>query len=241
MKILLLLLFLHQVSTLPDLPAHSFEKRVFYSKNAICDSLDGDQPEMCKKVFVTFTQGPYVFKKRREKGVRVTFTCNSCQKVNHYLPVVAVRDRLDSDPEHDVYTFDGDTLPSSSDHLCGSSGIEDMVRKFRKEIEEEIRKDPTQPFPSLYLEVRSKYTRKLPLDAKNLFLSEIPPYVTLQTGMYRIRRDYVPATESLRVLARTRTILADGTFRITPHLWYQTFIFSAEFRENPCCIWSLAR
>ena len=31
---------------------------------------------------------------------------------------------------------------------------------------------------------------------KNLFLSEIPPYDTLQTGMYRIRRDYVPSSPS---------------------------------------------
>ena len=53
------------------------------------------------------------------------------------------------------------------------------MRKFRKEIEEEIRQDPTQPFPSVHLEVRSRFTRKLPLDAKNLFLSEIPPYDTL--------------------------------------------------------------
>ena len=38
--------------------------------------------------------------------------------------------------------------------------------------------------------------------------------------------------ESLNILARARTILANGTFRITPYLWYQTFVFSAEFREN---------
>merc|ERR1712150_373175 len=38
--------------------------------------------------------------------------------------------------------------------------------------------------------------------------------------------------DSLQILARAQIILADGTFRITPHLWYQTFIFSASFREN---------
>ena len=44
--------------------------------------------------------------------------------------------------------------------------------------------------------------------------------------------------ESLKIMSRARTILADGTFRITPYLWYQTFILSAEFRENrfvPVC------
>ena len=37
--------------------------------------------------------------------------------------------------------------------------------------------------------------------------------------------------ESLQIMARARTILADGTFKITPYLWYQTFILSAEYRE----------
>ena len=42
---------------------------------------------------------------------------------------------------------------------------------------------------------------------------------------------FFASDESLRIMARARTILADGTFRITPYLWYQTFILSAEFRD----------
>ena len=38
--------------------------------------------------------------------------------------------------------------------------------------------------------------------------------------------------ESLSILLRARTVLCDGTFRITPYLWYQTFVVSAKFREN---------
>ena len=38
--------------------------------------------------------------------------------------------------------------------------------------------------------------------------------------------------ENLSILARTRAILCDGTFCITPYLWYQVFIVSAEFREK---------
>ena len=38
--------------------------------------------------------------------------------------------------------------------------------------------------------------------------------------------------ESLAVMARARTLLCDGTFRITPFLWYQTFVVSAEFRDE---------
>ena len=35
-----------------------------------------------------------------------------------HLPVVAVRDRVDSDAENDLYTLDADTLPGKGDHLC---------------------------------------------------------------------------------------------------------------------------
>ena len=38
--------------------------------------------------------------------------------------------------------------------------------------------------------------------------------------------------ESLSILARSSTILCDGTFRICPYLWYQVLIVSAEFQEN---------
>ena len=38
--------------------------------------------------------------------------------------------------------------------------------------------------------------------------------------------------ESLAVMARARTLLCDGTFRITPYLWYQVFVVRAEFRDE---------
>ena len=270
MKLLLGIYFLFLVglvSTSPPIPKHSFEKRVLEKPNG------GD-----KKVFVSFVQGPYTFKKRREKAGRVIFSCNGCQKFDHYLPVCATRGRIDSDPENDVYTLDNDTLPSPVEHRCGNSGIEVMVKEFRKELENEIRVNPIQPFPALYLSVRSKYTQNLPnIDSKNLFLSEIPSYDTIQATMYRIRREFIPpapktqsqldvnldwflldscsqssesivkgdilhsnglrvllfaSDETLKIMSRSRTILADGTFRITPHLWYQTFVLNAEFRTN---------
>ena len=108
-----------------------------------------------------------------------------------------------------------------------------------------------------------------------IFLAQIPSYDTVQTTLYRIRRQFIPPApssqidldenldwflvgrnpdeslvkgdivhsdglrvllfstdESLIILGRTRTILCDGTFRITPYLWYQVFIVSAAFREK---------
>jgi hypothetical protein len=119
------------------------------------------------------------------------------------------------------------------------------------------------------LHIRASFTKKLSYDHKILFLAQIPSYDSVQTGLYRIRREFIPAApstqvelntgldwflvsrdpqeslvkgdvihsdglrvllfatdESLNILARTRTILADGTFRITPYLWYQVFTHS---------------
>ena len=269
---LLLFFLLSTVISLPQPPDHSFVKKVLKSRSHEAN----ETSDTCnKKVFIKFVQGPYTFKKRREKANRVTFSCNGCEKFSHYLPVFAWRERIDSDPENDQYTLDAESLPSYQDHLCGTTGIEDIVKNFRDELEEEAANDPTQPFPTLYQTVRSRFTQKLSYDHKLLFLAQIPSYDSVQTNLYRIRRKFIPAAptcqaefitdldwflvnhepreslvkgdvlhsdglrvllfatdESLNLLARTRTILADGTFRITPYLWYQTFVLSAEFREN---------
>ena len=74
--------FLPIIWCLPSLPPHTFEKRVLQSKKSVHDEDIGDHTITTKKVFVTFIPGPYVFKKRREKGNRVTFTCNGCQKAS---------------------------------------------------------------------------------------------------------------------------------------------------------------
>ena len=117
MKLLLLFYLFLQALALPQPPNHSFEKRILVSKTTLSDS---DNVET-KKVFVTLVIGPYSFKKRREKGDRVTFSCNGCQKFKHYLPAVAVRERLDSNPENDRYELDLDTVPSKNHHMCGNS------------------------------------------------------------------------------------------------------------------------
>ena len=110
--------------SLPKPPDHSFVKKVLKSKSHEAN----ETSDTCnKKVFIKFVQGPYTFKKRREKANRVTFSCNGFEKLSHYLPVFAWRDRIDSDPENDQYTLDAESLPSYEDHLCGTTGIEDMM------------------------------------------------------------------------------------------------------------------
>ena len=134
MNILLLVLLLGEIFGLPDVPEHSFEKRVINSKISVENETDCSDTIPVKKVFVKFLQGPFTFKKRKEKCGRVTFTCNGCQRFNHFLSVQAWVERVDSDPENDVYTLDSDTLPSQSEHACVSSGIEEFTQVFYNSI-----------------------------------------------------------------------------------------------------------
>ena len=150
MKFVLLLFLFSQVSPSPQPPDHSFVKKVVSSKASVND----DTTSVIKKVFIKFVQGPFTFKKRREKGNRVTFSCNGCEKYSHYLPVMAWRERHDEDPELDEYVLDLDTLPSNDEHLCATSGVEDLVVQFRDQLHLDARSDPTQPFPALYQSVR---------------------------------------------------------------------------------------
>ena len=131
------------------------------------------------------------------------------------MPVVAVREQIDSDPENDQYELDMLTVPGVEDHRCGNTGVEEMIKQFRKEVEEEVRREPTQPFPALYLRIRSKF-----LCDQSSRESVVKGDILHSDGLRVI---LFSTEDSLQILSRAQTILADGTFRITPHLWYQTF------------------
>ena len=106
--------------------------------------------------------------------------------------MVAWRQKNDDDPENDEYILDVDTVPSLEENECFSTGIEEMVRKFRSELEVQVKNDPTQPFPTLYQTVRASFTRSLSYDLKILFLAQIPSFDVIQTSLYRIRRTFIP-------------------------------------------------
>ena len=82
MNLIILLFLINQVFPLPQPPDHSFVKKVIKSKESVGNETSDSSS---KKVFVKFVQGPYTFKKRREKGNRLTFSCNGCEKYSHYL------------------------------------------------------------------------------------------------------------------------------------------------------------
>ena len=149
-NILILFLLLGGIFGVPNIPEHHFEKRVIDSKqsaeneNETITSADIS----AKKIFVKLHVGPFTFKKRKVKGGRITFTCNGCQKFNHFLSVQAWVDRVDSDPENDLYTLDADTLPSHSEHACVSSGVEDLVTRVSTELESDARREAQSTIPS---------------------------------------------------------------------------------------------
>ena len=184
---------------------------------------------------------------------------------------------MDSDEENDKYYLDFQTVPSVNNHVYVASGVENLVQDFKSTMKARVRANPLQPFPSLYEDVRTLFSRNLKSDQRHLFLTEIPSFESLQHTLYQIRREFLPpapfnqeefnvnldwfliegcndleesledeesefanlesivkgdlihndglrvllfATESsLQILARARTILGDGTFRICPSLW----------------------
>ena len=74
MKKLILLLLLSIVACMP--PGESHEDA---GDHKFVKDHDGTESVITvKKVFVSLKVGPYTFKKRTEKGGRVTFTCNGC-------------------------------------------------------------------------------------------------------------------------------------------------------------------
>ena len=55
------------------------------------------------------------------------------------------------------------------------------------------------------------------------------PLLSHQNPLSRVSSSFC---QWLKIMFRSRTILADGTFCITPYLWYQTFVLNAEFRTH---------
>ena len=73
---------------------------------------------------------------------------------DQYLSVVAVREKIDGNPENDRYFVDEDTIPDIRGQACGSKGIDDLVRQLKSDLIEQVRTNPTQPMPALYTSIR---------------------------------------------------------------------------------------
>ena len=103
-----------------------------------------------------------------------------------------------------------------------------------------------QDFPS-YTEIKTILSRKrrevIPADPKSMTDIDLSlPVFLYKDGESVVKGEQVlsdghriilfTTKEHLKILARARQILGDGTFRITPLLWCQTFIISAEVSKD---------
>ena len=80
-----------------------------------------------KKIVLTI--GSYTFKKRyKMRNGNLLFTCNSCQKLNHYLSaVVEIQDQ-----EADLYSLL--SAPSPNDHVCWVTGYQQTIKRAKNEM-----------------------------------------------------------------------------------------------------------
>ena len=133
-----------------------------------------------------------------------------------------------------------------------------------------VEEDPTRSVLEIYEEVRNGFTEGMNQSAMQSFLQEFPTWRSMQSQLYKKRREYIPANpidmkdmetdsewfnynkqtlesivkgdalledgrrvvlmstdDHLDLMARAPQLLGDGTFRVTPSQWLQTFIISA--------------
>ena len=79
----------------------------------------------------------------------------------------------ENDPEKDRFTLEYDIgWPSTSQHRCVVTGVDQEVNNFHYELITSVRSDPVQHIHNLYFKTRTKYTGKLNKDEKILFLGK---------------------------------------------------------------------
>ena len=57
----------------------------------------------------------------------------------------------------------------------------------------QVRDDPTKAIPSIYEEVRKKFSTDMTKDEKITFFQTLPTFRQIQANLYRTRRELIPA------------------------------------------------
>ena len=118
-----------------------------------------------KKVFITLHEGAYKYRKKRFIGMRgsnnfrAQFICNECEKLGKFTGAIA---RIECNSENEA---DDEYLllqyPHPDAHVCAPCGMEGHIDRFRKEVEQRVRENPTKAMPATYDEVRSVQLMRL--------------------------------------------------------------------------------
>ena len=223
---------------------------------------------------ISMILGNHVFKRNKKMANgKMIFTCNSCEKQNHYLSAVVGTE----DEEASKYFLI--RAPPISKHSCWVSSNQQAIKEAKEEMYQKVLSEPTRSLQEIYETVRQKFTAELDPSSKLIFLQDFPKFLDIKKQLLSRRREMIPpdpkamsdidfslpvfltkngenvvkgeqvlsdgrrvilftTNEHLKILARAHQILGDGTFRITPGLWCQTFIISAEVSSGvfvPVC------
>ena len=90
---------------LPSLPEHEFVKKIQPGKKTVTDRQTGvKQVLTVTKVFVSLVQGPYVYKRQRERGDQIQFTCNGWQELGFTVQAIAHHELVSDNLEEDIFT-----------------------------------------------------------------------------------------------------------------------------------------
>ena len=141
---------------------------------------------------VSLVLPPYVFKKRKEKNGRATFSCNSCQKEGHNTYAHAIQSGEVTESGCKMYTLD--RWPNS--HECSPESTDHLIKKFLDSLYDVVGKNPTKPIPTIYEECRRKISEGLSDDEKDLLSLFIPKFTNVMSGLYKHRRQFVPQAPS---------------------------------------------
>ena len=83
----------------------------------------------------------------------------------------------------------------------------------------EVSQDPSRSVNQIYEEVRNSITQTMTTQEKQLFLSAFPTFRAIQSTLYKKRRELLPPNPKR---------MTDFKLDLTPKLWTQTFIISAQ-------------
>ena len=151
MLIFLIFISMFGLSLSSDFPEHEFVKKI----------QDGKKREMTvTKTFVTLIVEQYKFRKRRFIGKRGAanfrgqFICTGCENMGKFTGAIANIDVGENDDDEQYYSYNLVQYPHPEDHICVPSGVEDKIRRFRREVEQSVRDNPTQPMPASYDKIR---------------------------------------------------------------------------------------
>ena len=138
---------------------------------------------------VTLVIPPYIFKRKKERKNGYThFSCNSCTSFGGKGNYATAQkfENTDGSIHYELKSW-------SEHHECSPSSTNHLVKQFLDDLYKEVKTDPTKAIPTIYEEIRRKISKNLDKDQKISFLQEIPSQRNICSGLYKYRRDFIPA------------------------------------------------